>query len=50
MTTEPRTAVRPVVEIKNLHKSFGDNHVLRGIDFTVNQREVVCIMARLQRW
>jgi polar amino acid transport system ATP-binding protein len=34
----------PVVEIKNLHKSFGDNHVLRGIDFSVSQREVVCVI------
>jgi polar amino acid transport system ATP-binding protein len=33
-----------LVEIKNLHKSFGDNHVLRGIDFTVKEREVVCII------
>ncbi|TCO45673.1 polar amino acid transport system ATP-binding protein [Kribbella antiqua] len=44
MTTESETAVRPVVEIKNLHKSFGDNHVLRGIDFTVRQGEVVCVI------
>jgi polar amino acid transport system ATP-binding protein len=34
----------PVVEIQNLHKSFGDNHVLRGIDFAVEQREVVCVI------
>jgi polar amino acid transport system ATP-binding protein len=34
----------PIVEIKNLHKSFGDNHVLRGIDFAVDQREVVCVI------
>ena len=33
-----------LVEIKNLHKSFGTNHVLRGIDFTVEQREVVCVI------
>jgi polar amino acid transport system ATP-binding protein len=33
-----------LVEIKNLHKSFGSNHVLRGIDFTVEQREVVCVI------
>jgi polar amino acid transport system ATP-binding protein len=33
-----------LVEIKNLHKSFGSNHVLRGIDFTVEQGEVVCII------
>ncbi|ONI72163.1 ABC transporter [Kribbella sp. ALI-6-A] len=34
----------PVVQIKNLHKSFGSNHVLRGIDFTVDQGEVVCVI------
>ncbi|WP_328327317.1 amino acid ABC transporter ATP-binding protein [Kribbella sp. NBC_00382] len=33
-----------VVEIKNLHKSFGSNHVLRGIDFTVEEGEVVCVI------
>ncbi|HEU4947371.1 MAG TPA: amino acid ABC transporter ATP-binding protein [Kribbella sp.] len=33
-----------LVEIKNLHKSFGNNHVLRGIDFTVDQGEVVCVI------
>ena len=33
-----------LVEIKNLNKSFGSNHVLRGIDFTVEQGEVVCII------
>lgn len=25
----------PILEIKGLHKSFGDHHVLKGIDFTV---------------
>ncbi|MFG1628538.1 amino acid ABC transporter ATP-binding protein [Kribbella sp. NPDC049227] len=34
----------PVVEIRDLHKSFGSNHVLRGIDFTVEQGEVVCVI------
>ncbi|TCC39251.1 amino acid ABC transporter ATP-binding protein [Kribbella sindirgiensis] len=33
-----------LVEIKSLHKSFGSNHVLRGIDFTVEQGEVVCVI------
>jgi polar amino acid transport system ATP-binding protein len=37
--TEP-----PVVEVTGLHKSFGDNHVLRGIDFTVSAGEVVCVI------
>jgi polar amino acid transport system ATP-binding protein len=33
-----------LVEIKNLHKSFGSNHVLRGIDFAVEEGEVVCVI------
>jgi polar amino acid transport system ATP-binding protein len=33
-----------LIEIKNLHKSFGTNHVLRGIDFTVSEGEVVCVI------
>ena len=32
------------VRIKDLHKSFGGNEVLRGIDFEVNRGEVVCII------
>ncbi|MEY4365633.1 MAG: hypothetical protein RLZZ305_977 [Actinomycetota bacterium] len=34
----------PVVSIGNLHKRFGDNHVLRGIDLDVSRGEVVCII------
>ncbi|MFC8511790.1 amino acid ABC transporter ATP-binding protein [Streptomyces sp. NPDC057257] len=33
-----------LVEIRGVHKSFGDNHVLRGIDFTVGRGEVVCVI------
>ncbi|UPK73678.1 amino acid ABC transporter ATP-binding protein [Nocardioidaceae bacterium SCSIO 66511] len=33
-----------VVEVTDLHKSFGDNHVLRGIDFSVRRGEVVCVI------
>ena len=33
-----------VVSISNLHKKFGDNHVLRGIDLAVSRGEVVCII------
>jgi len=33
-----------VVEVKNLHKSFGDLHVLRGIDLEVNKGEVVVVI------
>lgn len=34
----------PVVSITDLNKSFGTNHVLRGIDLEVQQGEVVCII------
>lgn len=33
-----------VVKIKNLHKSFGQNEILKGIDFSVNYGEVVSLI------
>ncbi|XVQ13582.1 amino acid ABC transporter ATP-binding protein [Spirillospora sp. CA-255316] len=33
-----------VVEIRDLHKSFGHHEVLRGIDFHVGAGEVVCVI------
>lgn len=33
-----------MIEVRNLEKSFGDLHVLRGINETVNDREVVCVI------
>jgi polar amino acid transport system ATP-binding protein len=38
------SATPPVVEITGLHKSFGPREVLRGINLTVQQGEVVCII------
>ncbi|UHL66360.1 amino acid ABC transporter ATP-binding protein [Paralcaligenes sp. KSB-10] len=35
-----------MVEITNLHKSFGDVEVLKGIDLYVKPSEVVCIIGR----
>lgn len=32
------------VSVKGLEKSFGDLHVLRGIDLDVEQGEVVCLI------
>ncbi len=34
----------PIVEIKNIHKSFGALEVLKGVDFSVNEGEVVCLI------
>ncbi len=33
-----------MIEIKDLHKSYGDVEVLKGIDLTVNEKEVVVII------
>ncbi|MBU4540153.1 MAG: amino acid ABC transporter ATP-binding protein [Firmicutes bacterium] len=33
-----------MIEIKNLHKYFGELEVLRGIDLTVDESEVVCLI------
>ncbi|MFI6298296.1 amino acid ABC transporter ATP-binding protein [Nonomuraea sp. NPDC050790] len=32
------------IDVRDLHKSFGDNHVLKGIDFTVDPGQVVCVI------
>lgn len=33
-----------IIEVKNLHKSFGENQVLRGIDASIDEKEVVCVI------
>ena len=35
-----------VIEIRDLHKRFGDLEVLRGVDFSVEEGEVVCLIGR----
>jgi len=35
-----------MIEIKNLYKSFGSNHVLRGIDLTINTGESLAIIGK----
>jgi L-cystine transport system ATP-binding protein len=34
----------PLLHVTGLEKSFGDNHVLRGIDLTVASGQVVCLI------
>ena len=38
------TDAEVVIKIHNLHKSFGEHKVLRGIDLEVNRREVVAVI------
>ena len=35
-----------VISIRGLYKSFGENHVLRGVDLDVNKRENVVVLGR----
>lgn len=42
--TLPATSDRPLVHIENLRKSFGTHEVLKGIDLSVHQGEIVAII------
>ena len=35
---------QPIVSLKDVHKSFGDLKVLKGISFDVKKGEVICII------
>jgi len=43
--TEPQIKPdAPAIDINDLHKSFGDHEVLKGIDFHVDNGDVVCVI------
>ncbi len=44
MSETPTRKDAPAIEIRDLHKYFGQNEVLKGIDFHVDQGEVVCVV------
>ena len=44
MSTEAIDIHAPAIEVRGLHKSFGENEVLKGIDLTVAAGEVVCVI------
>ena len=48
MTTPSSSAFpdggRPAIEVRELHKYFGENEVLKGIDFDVTSGQVVCVI------
>ena len=35
---------QPALLLEDVHKSFGENEVLKGIDLTVAPHEVVCLI------
>lgn len=35
---------QPAVRVEQLHKTYGDHQVLRGIDITIRRGEVVCVI------
>lgn len=35
---------QPLVDMENIHVSFGENHVLRGINLDVHEGEVLCLI------
>ena len=39
-----RSDSTPAIDVQDLHKYFGENKVLTGIDFHVDQGEVVCVI------
>ena len=43
-SAEASATTQPIVEIKGLRKSYGNNEVLKGIDLTVEQGEVLCLI------
>ena len=46
MQTENITEKEIVIDIKGLYKSFGNNHVLRGVDLEVDRGENVVVLGR----
>lgn len=43
---EPPAARGPMIEVRDVHKWFGRNHVLRGVNLTVHPGEVVVMVGR----
>lgn len=41
-----KTNIKPIIEIKDLHKSFGTNHVLDGFNMYLNEGENLVVMGK----
>jgi phospholipid/cholesterol/gamma-HCH transport system ATP-binding protein len=44
--TKPSNGGVPIIEIKNLYKTFGENKVLQGVNLSVNEGEDLIILGR----
>jgi general L-amino acid transport system ATP-binding protein len=42
-STDMQSMAEPMIEIKDMHKWFGDFHVLRGINLTIQKKERIVI-------
>jgi len=42
----PKVTIKPIIEIKSLSKSFGNNHVLDGFHLTLNEGENLVVMGK----
>ena len=43
-SAEAAGAVTAFIELRDIHKRFGANEVLKGVDLTVDEHEVVCLI------
>ncbi len=43
---EEKLLSKPIVEIKDLHKSFGENEILKGFNLILNEGESVVVMGK----
>ena len=41
-----QTTIKPIIEVKDLHKSYGTNHVLAGFNLTLNEGENLVVMGK----
>ena len=37
----------PILEVREVHKRYGDNHALRGVSFAVQEKEVFGLQTKL---
>ncbi|NNE22320.1 MAG: amino acid ABC transporter ATP-binding protein, partial [Rhizobiales bacterium] len=44
MAEQNWTSDQPIVSVKDVHKSFGDLEVLKGVSLDVMKGEVICII------